>query len=89
MFVFTIGVRSIRQPQFPNSAPTITTARDLLGGFISPLTLFSQTHAGSPKEHKEFSEGAAAHGRDFVFQIGNVILEQLRLRVGNVAVARP
>src|SRR5262245_37941224 len=58
MCVFTIGFRSLRQPQFPDSAPTITTARDLLGGFISPFTLFSQTHAGTPMEHRRIADAA-------------------------------
>jgi hypothetical protein len=75
MCVFTIGARSLHQPQFSDSAPTITTARDLLGAFVNQLTLFSQTHAGSPKEQNEFAEGAAARGRDFVFRIGNVVLD--------------
>jgi hypothetical protein len=38
-----------------------TITRDLLGEFISPFTLFSQNHAGSPKEHLEMEPVDSYH----------------------------
>jgi len=46
-----LSVLAEHQSPFQPVRPTITTARDWLGGFIGRCTLFSRTHAGRPKAH--------------------------------------